>query len=66
MVWPFKHKHRAPTGYLMNDAPYGSVSYRGTDGMGTGHYAVVVKCVTCGKPFALACFHVPKDKPLTA
>lgn len=58
------HVHKAPSGYAPGDAPYGSPKYITTDGMGTGHYAVVVTCVKCGKRFELVRFHVAKDKPL--
>lgn len=64
MVLPFKHKHRA-TGYAGGTA-YGEPVYYGTDGMGTAHYRLVVRCDTCGKRFTVGAFHVPKDKPITA
>lgn len=58
------HRHTPPTGWS-GGAPYGRVAYRGTDGLGTGHYAVVLRCTRCGKPFDAVMFHAPKGAPIT-
>lgn len=64
MVWPFKHKHKVPSGYGFDGSPYGRLMYFGSDGLGTGHWAVMVRCETCRKQFALSSFHVPKGQPV--
>jgi hypothetical protein len=64
MVWPFKHKHKVPTGYGPFGTPYGELCYFGTDGLGTGHWSVMVRCETCKQRIAVASIHVPKDSPV--
>lgn len=51
-----RHTHRAPEGWC-GGTPYGSLAFRGKDGMGIVHMAVVLKCADCGKPFDVARFH---------
>ncbi len=59
------HKHSIPKGHG-DRPPYARIHWFANDGMGTGHYAVLLRCASCGKEFAIANFHVAKEETLTA
>ena len=54
--WRSECRHSPVSGYA-GGAPYGRLSYQGTDGMSTVHVAVMVRCKHCGGEFEVARFH---------
>ncbi len=59
-MWPFKCKHQAAT--YGSQPVYGRLMYAGTDGLGTVHAWVCVRCGKCGKEFEAAMLHVPQGE----
>ena len=57
MSWFSEKCRHSPVSGYEGGAPYGRLSYQGTDGMGVVHYSVMVRCKHCDKEYDVARFH---------